>query len=202
MASSYPAGYDVMLEPGASLSGPPLHDSLHLQITDILAAIEAELGLSPSGTDATVAATLAALPFRYVALALWTVWTPIVGGTGWALGNGTVAGGYHKLGLTYTFFLKIIFGSTSTFGAANSLTIAGFPSDMQNTDAPHGFSVTYQDKSVATYSNGHCERTAANTVTCRAPNTSSQYVATSATVPFPWAINDEVIINGTYQGAT
>lgn len=66
MPASFPAGFDVMLEPGGSLSGPPLHDSLHLQITDILAAIEAELGLSPSGTDATVAATLAALPTRYL----------------------------------------------------------------------------------------------------------------------------------------
>lgn len=65
MAASYPAGYDVMLEPGSSLSGPPLHDSLHLQLSDILAAIEAELGINPSGTDATVAATLAALPTRY-----------------------------------------------------------------------------------------------------------------------------------------
>lgn len=65
MPASYPAGFDVMLEPGAALSGPPEHDDLHKQITDILTALEAELGLNPSGTDATVAALLAALPLRF-----------------------------------------------------------------------------------------------------------------------------------------
>lgn len=69
MASSYPGGYDAMSDPAANLSGPPLHSTMHNQINDVIEAIEAELGLNPSGADATVAATLAALPSRYVPLA-------------------------------------------------------------------------------------------------------------------------------------
>lgn len=73
MAASYPAGFDTMSDPAANLSGPPLHSTMHNQINDVIEAIEAELGLSPSGADATVAATLAALPTRYGPA--WLDWT-------------------------------------------------------------------------------------------------------------------------------
>lgn len=68
MAASYPGGFDTMSDPSANLSGPPLHSTMHNQINDVIEAIEAELGLNPSGADATVAATLAALATRYAAL--------------------------------------------------------------------------------------------------------------------------------------
>lgn len=66
MASSYPGGYDVLPNPSANLSGPPLHSTIENSQKDAIEAIQAELGLTPSGADATVAATLAALPSRYV----------------------------------------------------------------------------------------------------------------------------------------
>lgn len=75
MAASYPGGFDTMSDPAANLSGPPLHSTMHNQINDVIEAIEAELGLNPSGADATVAATLAALPSRYVAVP--TAWTAV-----------------------------------------------------------------------------------------------------------------------------
>lgn len=68
MAASYPAGFDTMSDPSTNLSGPPLHSTMHNQINDVIEAIEAELGINPSGADATVAATLSALPSRYVSL--------------------------------------------------------------------------------------------------------------------------------------
>lgn len=80
MAASYPAGYDTMDDPGANLSGPPLHSTMHNQINDVIEAIEAELGINPSGADATVAATLAALSSRYAPLA-----------RGWAASNSAAA---------------------------------------------------------------------------------------------------------------
>lgn len=76
MPASYPAGFDTMSDPSANLSGPPLHSTMHNQINDVIEAIEAELGINPSGADATVAATLAALPSRYAAVEpAWTNWT-------------------------------------------------------------------------------------------------------------------------------
>lgn len=68
MAASYPAGFDTMSDNSANLSGPPLHSTMHNQINLVIEAIEAELGLNPSGADATVAATIAALPSRYAPL--------------------------------------------------------------------------------------------------------------------------------------
>lgn len=66
MAASYPAGFDTMSDPSTNLSGPPLHSTMHNQINDVIEAIEAELGINPSGADATVAALLSALPTRYM----------------------------------------------------------------------------------------------------------------------------------------
>lgn len=65
MAASYPAGYDTVPVPPANLSGPPLHSTLHLQLKEILEAMQQEMGLNPSGADASIAATLAALNARY-----------------------------------------------------------------------------------------------------------------------------------------
>lgn len=64
MAASYPAGFDTMSDPGSNLSGPPLHSTMHNQINDVVEAIEAELGLNPSGAYATVAAALTAVATR------------------------------------------------------------------------------------------------------------------------------------------
>ena len=61
MAASYPTGLDTMSDPGANLSGPPLHATMHTQINDVIEAMQSELGLSPSAGDATVTARLARL---------------------------------------------------------------------------------------------------------------------------------------------
>lgn len=60
MASNYPTAYDVFDPPPSTLAGPVAHSLLHRQATDALAAIQAELGLNPSGSAATVASKLAA----------------------------------------------------------------------------------------------------------------------------------------------
>lgn len=61
-----------------------------------------------------------------------TSWTPSVSGTGWAIGNGTVAGLYIKHGRLLFAQGKITFGSTSTFGAGD-LIVGGLPTAMNST---------------------------------------------------------------------
>lgn len=56
--SSYPSGYDSFSSPGTNLSSTPLHSDMHDDMIDAMEAVQAELGLSPSGSDATVAARL------------------------------------------------------------------------------------------------------------------------------------------------
>lgn len=58
MPTSYPAGYDSLANPGTNLSSSPLHSAQHTNLNDAMEAVQAELGLSPSGSDATVAARL------------------------------------------------------------------------------------------------------------------------------------------------
>lgn len=82
MPASYPAGFDTMSDPATNLSGPPLHSTMHNQINDVVEAIEAELGLNPSGADATVAASISLLR----AAAVPGAWTAVLGGIGFTNG--------------------------------------------------------------------------------------------------------------------
>lgn len=63
--SAYPTGYDAFTNPAGSdplnTSGAKLHSTQHGQVNDAIEAIEAELGLTPSGSEATVAARLTAI---------------------------------------------------------------------------------------------------------------------------------------------
>lgn len=57
-------------------------------------------------------------------LGAWTAFTPTVGSTGWAIGNGTVTAYYCQIGKIVYYKGEITFGSTSTFGAAAMLRIS------------------------------------------------------------------------------
>lgn len=80
MAASYPGGFDTMSDPSSNLSGPPLHSTMHNQINDVIEAIEAELGLNPSGAFASVAVLLAEVPQGYVTKATSTATTSLITG--------------------------------------------------------------------------------------------------------------------------
>lgn len=59
---------------------------------------------------------------------VWKAYTPVLSGTGWALGNGTATGLYVQMGETVHYRVSITFGSTSTFGAGQptfSLPVTG-----------------------------------------------------------------------------
>jgi hypothetical protein len=59
MTTSYPGGFDAFAAPGTNLSSTPNHDDMHIDVQDAVEAIQAELGLNPSGTFSTVAVRLA-----------------------------------------------------------------------------------------------------------------------------------------------
>lgn len=73
MTTSYPGAYDAFAAPGANLSDTPNHDDMHIDVQDAVEAIEAELGLNPSGSAATVAARLNAIDAT-----TYSAWTPTV----------------------------------------------------------------------------------------------------------------------------
>ena len=64
----------------------------------------------------------------------WTAWTPVLTGTGWAAGNGTVEAAYKNIDGIVHIRARIIFGTTTTFGAGSpniSLPVSGFASLSQ-----------------------------------------------------------------------
>lgn len=88
MAASYPAGFDTLPDPSSNLSGPPLHSTIHNSVNDVVEAIEAELGLNPSGVAATVAAVTAV-----------TTWTALTYTNSWVdYGAPNQVGQYRKIG--------------------------------------------------------------------------------------------------------
>ncbi len=46
MATSYPGALDSFTDPGASLAGPPTHESMHEDMIDAMEAVQTELGVN------------------------------------------------------------------------------------------------------------------------------------------------------------
>jgi hypothetical protein len=61
MTTSYPGAFDTFADAGTNLSSTPNHSVMHNNVQDAVEAIEAELGLNPSGSSATVAARFSAI---------------------------------------------------------------------------------------------------------------------------------------------
>ena len=54
-------------------------------------------------------------------LGAWTAYTPTLGGTGWAIGNGTASGAYCQIGKTVHFWARLVFGSTTVAGTGSGV---------------------------------------------------------------------------------
>lgn len=73
MTTNYPTGLDSFAAPGGTLAGPPDHEDMHTDVQDAVEAIQAELGLSPSGSSSTVTARLDAIDNT-----AYATWAPTV----------------------------------------------------------------------------------------------------------------------------
>lgn len=135
-----------------------------------------------------------------LALTSWTSYTPTVGGTGWALGNGTVSGAYIAAGGLVTFRMFFQLGTTSTAGAS-ALTLT-LPVTCQNGGYFH--SAMLLDSSTSTRYHGAG-------LTASSSGTMTMYGHTGAgsgamgglttSAPFAWASGDLIAVTGTYQQA-
>jgi hypothetical protein len=132
-------------------------------------------------------------------LGAWTSYTPTLGGTGWALGNGTVTAAYAELGKIIAFRVRIVFGSTSTFGAAAALTLTA-PASSRNAGAAYSLACRLFDASLSESWNALASLAInSTTMTIRSWNGDNKAADTSSTVPFTWATSDEVVIHGVYE---
>lgn len=128
-------------------------------------------------------------------------WTPALGGTGWALGNGSVVGRYIKHGRVVHAHGRVAFGSSSTFGSG-SLTISlPFTASADVGAIGHAY---YSDANDAQdfYGRWHVLPTGTvGTLYCDTVFTAPTYTFRSPIVtaqPFAWANGDSIEYNITY----
>ncbi len=129
----------------------------------------------------------------------WDSYTPTISGTGWALGNGTVTGRYKKVGRLVAFYIQIVFGSTSTYGAGG-LGVTG-PVAAQSGEATGVVRFVDSSPGVAVWGTWYTGA-GSTSLGLVAPSASGSYlseVGVISTVPFTWATNDRVTLSGVYE---
>ena len=136
-------------------------------------------------------------------LGAWTAYTPTLGGTGWAIGNGTATGAYCQVGKLVFFRAEITFGSTSTFGAAAASTITGPVNAKSGINGNHNLMVNLLDTSTGAEYFAWCRTTASSplTVVISYLGTSSQRSDINSTIPFTWATGDRIQLTGFYEAS-
>jgi len=137
-------------------------------------------------------------------LLAWQSYTPTLGGTGWAIGNGSRSGYYCKLGKIVQFQIRIIFGSTSTFGASARPTLT-LPVTATSVSGNIDFvtNVAYFDSSATARYQGTCDFSTTD-LDLFAWNAAGTYVVAApvvAAAPMAWAANDVIYVSGTYEAA-
>jgi hypothetical protein len=139
-------------------------------------------------------------------LGAWTAYTPTLGGTGWALGNGTAVGIYCQIGKVVQLKIQVQFGSTSTYGVSpNALTLT-VPVTASGSGGPTSTvtqSATLLDQGVG-YFQGGTRFANLNAIEMRyafVSGTNITWVPISNVAPFTWTTNDQISINLTYEAA-
>jgi hypothetical protein len=131
----------------------------------------------------------------------WISYTPTwtASTTDPVLGNGSLTGGYRRIGDQVDFWLKLTAGSTTTFGVGTyrlSLPVAGLDSSYVQ-----GFSVGILDAGTAWYVNymGQGQRSGlSSSFECTSMNTSADWTTTA---PFTFGNTDSVTVQGSYRVA-
>lgn len=123
------------------------------QVRGVFASIEAASKSNNSFALGKIEKGSVATPYvESEVTAPWTSYTPVLSGTGWALGNGYIFGKYRFLdATTAVLFIFITIGSTTTIGSGQlALSLpAGMSFDM--TAAEDSATVLYNDSSGDTY---------------------------------------------------
>lgn len=129
----------------------------------------------------------------------WDPYTPVLGGTGVAINNGTITGSYVQIGKTVHFTAKVVMGTTTSYGSgAWTITVPVTP--LNKGRVP--LNVLMADLSAGTLYQGLCYilNTATGTLVRISATTGAQ-TAINATSPFTWASTDELVVSGTYEAA-
>lgn len=125
----------------------------------------------------------------------WQSYTPVIGGTGWALGNGTISGSWTRIGRTILYRVQIVWGTTSTFGTVSPTISLPYAASGAPGEAP----VLGLRQTVGTYR--MVGLMAGSTVTVYNQGAGNLLGYVTATVPASWASTDTWNVHGSYESA-
>lgn len=171
--------------------------------TEVSTAVSNHNAASDPHGDRANAATLYATKTNFPEDA-WTAYTPtITSDTGtFSIGNGSITGRYKQLGKTVFFYIKLVYGSTSTPG--NGHWKFGLPVTAYNTN--YQFSASILDNGLSWYGgigNGNYigSTTSFAVITPSPTSSSTGWVPVGNGGPFTWGDADNITISGSYEAA-
>ena len=195
MPTVYPGALDSFVNPvdTDTLNAPP-HDGQHADVNDAVEAVEAELGLDPRGTFATVRA-------RLDDLGVWGPWTPTL--TGITKGAGVVVARFSRDGNTVDAFFELTFAADTTIditgpSISTPVTLASHYTDNLNWLGEAYLIDTGADNFVGVV------RGSANNFQVMVSNTAGTYIRQEEigpTVPMTWAVGDILTFGVRYEAA-
>jgi hypothetical protein len=147
----------------------------------------------PAGVLASTYAAFIAL----IDTGAWTAYTPVIGGTGWGVGNGTFAAAYQKVGKAVHYRMVYTFGSTVTAGTGGltfSLPLAAVAT-LDNTRAVGQF---VKASNGARYP---LQGSAVSTTADAVLHAISPMAAVTSTIPIAPLVGDKITLAGSYQAA-
>lgn len=134
----------------------------------------------------------------------WIPWTPTFESL--TIGNGTLTARYAQVGKTVHWYLKLIFGSTTSITGAVKVT--GLPIAPASTDAAVAAIVqaNYSDASATKFwGSSHANNNNTTRIWLSPMTISGSYIRSdadlSSTVPFTWTSTDTLYVTATYEGA-
>lgn len=130
-------------------------------------------------------------------LGAWTSYTPTIGGTGWAVGNGTLTSNYCQIGKTVFFRIYFITGSTTTYGttaltwtlpvtAKATTYLAEIFRGMLNSSTSYPLTVY---------------ATSTTTMRVMIPSTTGTLLPLIQTTPYTMTTGDGIYVSGSYEAA-
>lgn len=132
----------------------------------------------------------------------WISYTPtwgIVSGTAPAIGNGTITGGYRRIGNQVDFWIALTYGSTSTYGSGTQPYTLSLPVSLTSSEFNIGYDAVILDAGVAWiegYSGSGVTYGYGDKFVLFNPAFTANWTPAAPVVP---AVNDAVRVFGSYR---
>lgn len=132
----------------------------------------------------------------------WQSYSPTL--TNITIGNGTVTAMFRRFGKSVEFWVRIVFGTTSSMGTDPRVSVpTSIDSNESAVGSPIGVGVL-TDTGVQNYVGVPfiSSSTEVRVFAFQVSGSNVIYAATTATVPFTWGNTDSLFIAGSYQAAS